>query len=123
MPSNSSDYSKKYYLKKSKKLFTQLGGRCYMCRTKKNLMVHRVYKASHYFSKDGSLPKIFDTDIKDNITLKTLTKEEIESRAKALFNNPDNMILLCTGCFKSAVRYYGRKTVIGKRKLHYLLGE
>jgi|LGOV01.1.fsa_nt_gb 5-methylcytosine-specific restriction endonuclease McrA len=118
MPTNNPEYAKNYYQKRRKKLFKELGGKCYVCHTKKKLMVHRVYKTTVYLTKDGSVPKLLDVDENGEIVIKTLTKDESNERAKALFKNPDNMVLLCTDCFKQAERLYGRKTVIGRRKLH-----
>ena len=113
----------KYYMKKRGELYRKLGGRCYMCHTKKKLMVHRVYKQIVDLSKNGAVTKVFETEIGDEITMRKLSEEEMKSKAKELHKNPDNMVLLCTECFKYAVKAYGRKRRIGKRQLYDLMRE
>lgn len=120
MPSNSKEYSAKYYQKRRLALIKTLGGKCFMCGKRKKLVIHRIYKIDSYESEDSSKPTIFDADISNKPEWKELSKKEVAKRAKELYDNTDNMVLLCPLCHKYAIVTYGRKTVIGRRKLHEL---
>ena len=120
MPANTPEYSRTYYLKKRKELHTKLGGQCFMCHSRKHLIVHRIYKLPLETDSLKIAQKMFGVEASDQQNLYQTTEKTIEAHKKALYCNTDNMVLLCPICYKYAIAVYGRKTIIGRRQLHKL---
>ena len=120
MPANSPEYSRAYYLKKRKELHIKLGGKCFVCQSRKNLIVHRIYKLPLEIDSLKLTQKMSGVELTDHQIFNQTTEKAIKARKKALYANTDNMVLLCNDCYKYVFRVYGRKTVIGRRQLHEL---
>lgn len=120
MPSNSPEYAKAYYLKKRAELYTTLGGKCFVCGKRKNLIVHRIHRIPRTWGPRVKSQQIPSVILSDHAAFNQTTENAIRARKKALYVNTDNMVLLCAMCYKYAIEVYGRKKVIGRRQLYEL---
>jgi len=120
MPSNSSEYAHKYYLKRREESIRGLGGKCEACGSNRNLIIHRIYTMMNTKGFRDNNQKAFKFRKDDQTIERYMTRDERHRLRMNLLNNPDNQVLLCRLCYAALERIHGRKNKIGRKEIGYL---